>query len=282
MSTQVLRALLEAVDLAVYSYIKPAAPHRYSLKFKDLHSIVASITTSLRTYLKAMDEGYEVASGRYGFTEVSIGTLIKDAIQENAYAMRGQSNPLMHMVLIPASMAASYTLKLKNFLATDAYLNAFKSIIMNANPQETHKVYDALRNTPNDLRRAVELSGLTPGRIVVENITLDEFIRILSKHHKHLELISLKHNLIVEASNTFLKKYTDTGDLNLATVVTYKYIAEAFHDIKFTPELRSREDFKKLLELDSELHSKGVDLSFVIPYLTEAVFISLLSLYSRR
>ncbi len=281
MSVQVLRALIEAVDLAVYSYVKPAAPHRYSLKFKDLHSIVASVTTSLKTYLKAIDEGYEVASGRYGFTEIKIGTLIKDAIQENAYAMRGQTNPLMHIVLIPASIAASYTLKLKNFLAIDTYSNAFKSIMVYTNPQETHKVYEALRNSSNDLRKAVELSGLTSSRIITENITLDEFIRMLSKHYKHLELISSRHNLIIEASNTFLKKYMDTGDLNLATVFTYKYIAEAFYNIEFTPELRSMEEFKKLLKLDFELNNKGVDLSFVIPYLTEAVFICLLVLHSK-
>ncbi|MEM4428176.1 MAG: hypothetical protein QW036_05445, partial [Zestosphaera sp.] len=87
----ILRGLVDSVDLAVYSYVKPGAPHRYSLRFKDLRPYVALLTSALKNYLRSAELGASVATGSLGFVNIGLGALIRDSIQDSiSYLKRVQ------------------------------------------------------------------------------------------------------------------------------------------------------------------------------------------------
>lgn len=276
----VLRSLIDAVDMAVYSYVKPGAPHRYSVRFRDLHSFVTTLTSALRHYMRAAELGASVAAGSMGLVDVSVGSLIRESIQDNIAFLGRAPLPELHVFLIPACVASSYTLKLKDRFTLQTFLSARRSLLTYSKPQEVVKVYEAFRNAGGDLGRVLYESGITSTRISSESLTLEEFLSILSNRYKYLEFAASRYNVVVEASNEFVKEYEKESDWNSATLTSYSVILNALgSEVKFPLRLKTKEDFKNALELDAKLGSKNVDYTPLIPALTESILIGLLSIY---
>lgn len=276
----VLRGLIDSVDLAVYSYIKPGAPHRYSLRFKDLRPYVALLTSALKNYLRSIELGVNVATGSIGFVDIGLGTLIRDSIQDCVSYLRRVQLPEFHIFMIPASIAASYTLKMKDKFVIQTYLNARKSLISYAGPQEVLKIYEALKSAGSEVSKSLYESGLTSSKIIAESLSLEEFLNLLSSRYQYLSFATTKYNYVLEASNVFIKEYEKEGDWNSSAVASYSTLLNVLgSDIRFPYRLEGKEDFKKILSLDVELSNKNIDYTPLISPLTEAVLISLLRLY---
>lgn len=276
----ILRALVDSVDLAVYSYVKPGAPHRYSLRFKDLRSYVALLTSALRNYLRSAELGVGVATGSSSFLDVGLGTLIRDSIQDNISYLKRVQLPEFHVFMIPACIAASYTLKMREKFVIQTYLSGRKSLLSYAGPQEVLKVYEALRDAGGEISRSVYELGVTSSKIVTEALSLEEFLNLLSTNYQYLSFVTTKYDYVLEASNTFIREYEKGSDWNTSAVASYVTLLNALGiNIKFPYKLENREDFKKSLNLDIELSNKNVDYTPLIPPLTEAILISLLTIY---
>ncbi|MEM4739986.1 MAG: hypothetical protein QXS63_02800 [Zestosphaera sp.] len=271
------------MDLAVYSYVKPGAPHRYSLRFKDLRPYVALLTSALKNYLRSAELGASVATGSLGFVNIGLGALIRDSIQDSISYLKRVQLPEFHIFMIPACIAASYTLKMKDKFVIQTYLSARKSLLNYTGPHEVLKIYEALRNSGGELSRSLYESGLTSSKIVAESLSLEEFLNLLSNNYKYLSFATTKYNYILEASNAFIKEYEKENDWNASAVASYSTLLNALGvNIKFPHKLESREDFKKILSLDVELSSKNVDYTPLISPLTEAILISLLTIYPSK
>lgn len=281
--TAVLRSLIDSVDIAVYSYVKPGAPHRYSVRFRDLHSFVATLTSALKHYIRATELGASVATGSIGLVDVNVGSLIRDAVQDNIAFLSRVPLPELHVFLIPACVASSYTLKLKERFTLQTFLNARRSLLTYSKPQDVIKVYEAFRNAGGDLLRALYESGITSAKISSESLTLEELLSMLSNRRKYLELATTRYNVVVEASNEFVKEYEKESNWNSAALTSYSVMLDALgSDVKPPLKLKSREDFKNALELDAKLSSKNVDYTPLIPALAESIMIGLLSIYPPR
>ncbi len=268
------------MDLAIYSYVKPGAPHRYSLRFKDLRPYVALLTSALRNYLRSAELGVSVASGSLGFVDVGLGTLVRDSIQDNISYLRRVQLPEFHVFMIPACIAASYTLKMKDRFVLQTFLSARKSLLSYAGPQEVLRIYEALRNAGGEVGRLLYELGVTSSRIVAESLSLEEFLNVLSSNYKYLSFATTRYNYVLEASNAFIKEYERENDWNASAIASYSTLLNALGvNIKPPHKIESREDFKKILSLDLELSSKNVDYTPLIPPLTEAILISLLTIY---
>ncbi|MEM0025502.1 MAG: hypothetical protein QXZ48_04355 [Zestosphaera sp.] len=279
----ILRGLVDSVDLAVYSYVKPGAPHRYSLRFKDLRPYVALLTSALKNYLRSAELGASVATGSLGFVNIGLGALIRDSIQDSISYLKRVQLPEFHIFMIPACIAASYTLKMKDKFVIQTYLSARKSLLNYTGPHEVLKIYEALRNSGGELSRSLYESGVTSSKIVAESLSLEEFLNLLSNNYKYLSFATTKYNYILEASNAFIKEYEKENDWNASAVASYSTLLNALGvNIKFPHKLENREDFKKILSLDVELSSKNVDYTPLISPLTEAILISLLTIYPSR
>jgi hypothetical protein len=276
----VLRGLIDSVDIAVYSYVKPGAPHRYSLRFKDLRPYVALLTSSLRNYLKSIELGASVAAGSLGFVDIGLGILIRDSIQDNISYLKRVHLPEFHIFMIPACVAASYTLRMRDKFVVQTYISARKSLLSYTGPQEVLKIYEALKNAGGDVSRALYESSLTSSKIISESLTLEEFLNLLSSNYKYLSFATTKYNYVLEASNAFIKEYEKEGDLNASAIASYSTLLSALGTaVKFPHKLEDKENFKKVLSLDVELSNKNVDYSPTLSPLTEAILVSLLTIY---
>ncbi|MEM0038444.1 MAG: hypothetical protein QXS42_05400 [Zestosphaera sp.] len=276
----VLRGLVDSVDMAVYSYVKPGAPHRYSVRFRDLRPFIATLTSALRHYMRSIELGVSVATGAMGLVDVNVGSLIRDSIQDNIAFLGRAPLPELHVFLVPACVASSYTLKLKERFTLQTFLSARRSLLIYSKPQEVVKVYEAFRNAGGDLGRALYESGVTSTKISSESLTLEEFLNILGNRYRYIGFTSSRYHAVVEASNEFIKEYERESDWNSAALTSYSVLLNALgSDVKPPLRQRSKDEFKKALELDAELGSRNVDYTPLIPALAESILIGLLSIY---
>jgi len=279
---EILKVLIESMDLATYSYVKPGAPHRYSTYYKDIHCFIRLLTSSLPQYFKAVEMGEEIAKGRSRFVDAEIGRLIGRAIRSSSRALEKASLPELHIVLVPAVVAASYSIKSSGHMSIDTYRKGVSSLLLYNGEEDTLKLFEELRRAGGEIHASIEYSGITPGRIKTENMSLHDLLTEASKRHKIINFYVTRHSRIVELGQRFAENYLKTGDLNQVTVKIYGELLEAVYGIKTDLNLRGKDDFMRLLKEDNSLHRKGEHLHGLLPVLTEAVFVGHLLLEKGR
>jgi len=274
---KVLKPLIESADLTIYSYVKPGAIHRYSTKFKDLHQYVCLLTSSLEVYYEATDLGNEVSKGRKSFADVSVGSLIKRALQESKRYAETTNLPEYHLLMIPSVISATYTISTLGYMDVGRYQKAVKSLLMYSSPQDAIDVYDAFRGFPSDLGRALGTAGITPGLIKTESLTIGDLLEEVSKFSKLSRYLLGKGVSVSELVTKFTSTYLDTGDLNSAAVSSYALLLEVSDGIRINPLIKDKKDFLSLLKLDNKLVKEGSARNDLIPVLNEAIFAGLLT-----
>jgi len=271
----ILKALIDGLDLSIYSYVKPAAPHRFSTHFTDLHTYVKAVTDALGEYVKAIERGFGVAEGRLGLDRVGLGELIRNAISSSAknLHLRGVHN--LHLILLPVVITASYAYKLEG--KSSNFINRFnrglKDILLYTGTQEVLTIYNALRTHEGMFKELLTRISITPGRIESEGMNLLDFYSELGTVDRALKFFARNYTAISRYGQKFVNIYVKTGDHNLAAIQVFTDIALDVANIKLpiTPEGMS--DIVKLLKIDRELIRKGLDLSDVIPILTSSIFV---------
>ncbi len=270
---KVLKALIESIDLSIYSYVKPGAPHRFSTHFLDLHSYVRSVTESLECYLRAIRAGEEVGEGRLGLDRVGLGDLISDALRLSAKVLSFKNVPDIHLILIPVTTVASYALKMES--SKEGFVRRFvrglKDIMLYTGTEDVLKVYEALRNYGGRYAEVIDYVSLTRGRILSERLTLIDFYSELGSKDFMLKFFTSKYDRLATYARKFVDTYIGTGDYNAATTSTYALILSEAANIRIEVVIKSRNDLLRLLRVDRELISKGKNYSSLIPILTSSV-----------
>ncbi len=273
---KMLKPLVESTDLAIYSYVKPGAIHRYSTKFKDLHQYVRLLTSSLEVYYEASDLGDEVSKGRKSFTDVSVGSLIRRALQESRRFAEATDLPEYHLLMIPSVISATYTISTLGYMDIGRYQKAMKSLLMYSSPKDAIDVYDAFRGFPSDLGRALGTAGITPGLIKTESLTVSDLLEEVSKFSKLSRYLLGEGTSVSELVTRFTSTYLDTGDLNSAAVSSYALLLEVYEGVRINPLIKDKKDFLNLLKLDNKLVKEGLVKNNLIPALNEAIFVGIL------
>jgi len=271
----VIRALIESTDLAVYSYVKPGAPHRFSPYFKDLHLFVLTLTSALEAYLDGIEAGSSVAEGRLGFTNLKIGDLIRDALRYSSRRLGSRNIPEYHLVMVPAAVASAYALKSGTKNLIEVFRKGLNDVLMFNNISETIKVYESLRNYGGRYSTIIEGLMLTPTKIRLESISIHDLYSEVGRKDLVLNCFTKKLSTLISASNTFASNYLKHGDANKAAVMTYGELAEELLNIRLLSYLEGR-SFTDLLKLDKKLHSTGDSLRHLVPLLCFSIFLGLL------
>ncbi len=274
---QTLSALIDALDLAVYSYVKPGAPHRYSTCYGDLHAYIATLTSALSSYARAHELGTEIARGRASLNKSGVGELISNAIRDNR--KRVPEPPMLdyHLIMIPVVVAAAYSMKLDGKVTINTFAKGLKGLLMYSGPDDTLLVYEALRGVSGRLGRAVALSDLTPGRIRMENMSLMDLLDAIGKNYATLAYFARRHTSLAELAEKFIDMHLKGFSLNNAAVTTYSILLKDIAGIQYSPVIKSRDDFLKLLKLDREVCKKG-KFDHLISLLSVPLFIGMLSI----
>ncbi|MCD6323755.1 MAG: hypothetical protein J7L55_01435 [Desulfurococcales archaeon] len=274
----VVRALIEALDLTVYSYVKPGAPHRFSTRFKDLHTYVKAITSALETYYEASEEGVSVAKGRAGFTDIRVGALIKKAGISSSRYLETVELPEYHILLIPAVIAASYSIEYKGYMDVNLYQKAFESLTTYSRGRDAVDVLDYIRSYGGLLRKVSGSASITPGLVTTEGWSIKDLMDELGRSHRVASVALGRYISPVELSSKFIKNYVQGEDANTSAIKVYSYLLEATTNVKEDLSIKGKEDFMRVLRLDNELGRKGVNLSPLLPVMNESIFIAYLSL----
>ncbi len=271
----ILKALIDGLDLSIYSYVKPAAPHRFSTHFTDLHTYVKAITDALGEYVKAIERGFRVAEGRLGLDRVGLGELIRNAISSSAknLHLRGVHN--LHLILLPVVTTASYAYKLEG--KSSNFINRFnrglKDILLYTSTQEVLKIYNALRTHEGVFKELLTRISITPGRIESEGMNLLDFYSELGIVDRALKFFARNYAAISRYGQKFVNIYVKTGDYNLAAIQVFTDIALDVANVKLPIAPKGMSNIVKSLKIDRELIRKGLDLSDVIPILTSSIFV---------
>ena len=277
---RILKALYESIDLGIYSYVKPGAPHRFSTHFTNLHEFVRSFTESLNTYVKAIDTGFSVAEGRLGLNRANVGTLISEAISSSSRALGFKGFPELHLILIPTTIASSYAIKLggNRELIFKRIIQGIKDLLYYTEPKEVVKVYQSLRHHGGRYSEIISQVMLTPGRIESEALSLIDFYRELGSKDELLRFFSNRYSALITYALEYINRYLKTGDYNLAAINTYARIVQDMFNITLDLKMRSSSDLLNLLRKDKEFISSGMDFTKVIPILVASIFIGNLTL----
>jgi len=274
---QTLSALIDATDLALYSYVKPGAPHRYSTCYGDLHPYIVTLTSALPSYARAHELGVDIARGRASLNRSGIGELINNAIRENRKKIPEPPMLDYHLVMIPVVVAASYSAKLDGKVTINTFTKGLKGLLMYSEPDDTLMVYDALRGVSGRLGRAVALSDLTPGRIKMENMSLLDLLDAIGRNYTSLAYFTRRHASLAELAEKFIGLHLKGFSLNDAAVTVYSILLKDVAGIQYSPIMQSKEDFLKLLRLDREICRKG-RYDYLIPILSVPLFVGMLSI----
>ncbi len=273
----VIKALMESLDLAVYSYVKPGAPHRFSPYFKDLHSFISSFTSTLDTYAACVKAGFSVAEGRMGFTNLKIGDFLRDALRLSSRRLGARNTPEFHLVMVPTVIASSYAIRIgsKNFI--ENFRKGLNDELLFNDVLETIKVYESLKSYGGRYSSIIESLMLTPTKIKLEGVSVYDLYREIGEEDPVLNYFTRNLSTLISCSNVFVSTYLKYGDINKAAVMTYGNLVEELQNMKILNYLEKK-SFTDLLKLDRELHSKGISLQHMIPLLCMSIFLGLLSM----
>lgn len=275
---KVLQYLMDAVDLSVYSYIKPGAPHRYSLYDQDLHKYVKTITTSLNTYIQAVNLGESIAKGLLGIPSANLGKLISQAISASFSKLTSNTVVELHLMLVPTTVAVSHTLTNERVMNLNTFRKTITSIIAYSDVKDALEVYSVLKKLDRYERFMIEL-GISEGVIRTNSMNLRNVYLALSKKVTPLSTLADKLDVVVGMVSKFIKTYDEAYNYNLATVASYLYGLEALYGISFKSEiLKERNVVNELYRLDRELRGKGYNFNELIPTLCVSTLLSLSSL----
>lgn len=274
----ILQRIIEALDLSIYSYVKPGTIHRFSLHDIDLHRYVRIVTSSLDSYINAIELGSHVAKGLLTFPTLNVGRVITRSIVTSMRWLTNSLSAEFHLIMIPSTIALSYSI----IVSGQSFINTFKKAVINimrhSGVKDSIEVYSVIKDiTPfNDLMSEL---GITEGYIRVNSLSLYDLYSMLGKKSRSLNVLVSKLDIIISMSSRFVKIYNEVGDYNLATVATYVDGLERIYGIPLKLDIsRGRVTINELYSVDREFRSKNMSFNDLIPLLCLSVLLALCSL----
>lgn len=275
---KILGNLIESVDLAVYSYVKPGAPHRYSLYEADLHKYVKTVTVSLESYQDAVQAGVKVARGATGFPKCGIGKIISNALLHSASKLGTRSWNEIHLILIPVTTAASYAITAAKSMSLSIFAKGLSDVMMFSDVKDTVEVYKALRMHGGKYSTMIDELGVTKSKLEIEKSSLSDLYTLLGEKDKLLNAFSKGSEILTSVASKFTDILIDTGDYNYASLTAYFDLLKSLEYVKIPTKKIDRSTAMELLKLDREFKREGKNFNYLLPLLAATIFLGLLSI----
>lgn len=269
LTVEYLARLVEALHLAVYSYVKPSAPHRFSTRFRDLESLLFTVTSSLDVYSQAFAAGTDVGSGKETLYSVGIGRLIYNSLAKSYRRLGVRAHQTLHLILIPSTLSIAYSLRQHPFVGS--FRRIFSAVLGVDNPKDVAALVDGVRQFYGAGSSALVEQGLTSSRLVTEKPTIGDVLMTLGRKAKDVEYTLRRLDYVIEVGTDVAKMVASGVEPNDASVRAFLKLAQ--------PECErlsgvSDVNQKVLYELDRELARDGIDLSYLITPMVLALVLS--------
>ncbi len=172
-----------ALLLEVSAYPKPGNVHRTAdfagTRYEHFLASAVATGTSLR---KAAEKGVILSSDKMRLSEVEVGKLIREAVEDISSWQHGGNTLLGSMILLtPIAVSAGTSLTRGENLVADLRRN-LRSVVESTTPEDAVNLYDAINIAqPGGLGRAPTLDvadATSRQRIQSENVSLYEVFKI--------------------------------------------------------------------------------------------------------
>ncbi len=273
-----LTVLVEAHELSVYSYVKPGAPHRYSTRFKDLHTLFVNLTSSFEVYERAAKLGEDVARGRSGFPNIRIGELLSEALQMAEARLGAGTDPMIHIMLVPITVAVSYSVRMSDRIDGALIRRAISDILNYSDVSESLRIYESLKTVGGRYSALLDEIMITPTKIRVESLRPADIFAEMSMKEPIFSLLGRRLSTLISVSKRFIELETGEVSTNAAAVEAFSELVYGVTGKKL--RVYGDADIVKALKYDRELEKNGVDLSPFIGPLTAALFMGMADLIS--
>jgi hypothetical protein len=261
--------LVESVEMAVYSYVKPGAPHRFSTRFRYIEDYLLTLTSSLDTYGQAYEAGLGIGSGRETPLTIGLGRIVQTALARSHKRLGSRARQSVNLVFIPVTVSVAYSLRQQNFVGS--FRRMLRSLLQVDDPKDTLALFEGVRTYCGEGLVLAE-RGLTQSRLVSERLSIGELLEVLSTSIRELNFLTRKLNTVLEVGST-IKTLVEKGlELNDVLVRAYLELAKVEVGKPFT-ELKEVE-LRSLYEIDRELTKSGRDLSHLVVPLALALLLS--------
>ncbi|MEM0065486.1 MAG: hypothetical protein QXZ22_01765 [Sulfolobales archaeon] len=264
-----LTKLIEALHLAVYSYIKPAAPHRFSSRFKDLEAIVFTVTSSLDAYSQAFTAGLDVSTGKETLYSIGIGRLFYNSLAKSYRKLGIRAYQALNLALIPTTLSIGYSTRQHPF--ANSYKRIFSALLEVNNPKDVATLVDGIRQFYGTGSAVLAEQGLTPSRLATEKPSIGDILLLMSVKARDLWYTLKRMDYIFEVGTEVARMTSSGADPNDVAVRAFLRLAQAeCEKLRKVSEVNQ----KSLYDLDRELIKDGVDLSYLITPLTLVLLLS--------
>ncbi len=273
-----------ATLLEVSAYPKPGNVHR-TADFSDTryeHFLASSIAIG-QALRDASRRGTEVSSGRIGFEEVGIGSMISEAVSAMMSWQHGGNTILgAILLLMPIAVAAGYVWS-GSSPSIGKLRSAIPKVTHSATPEDAVHVYEAISMCQPGGLGSVERFDVkkeaSRGEIIDAGVSLLDIFQLSSKYDSVSSEWVHDYTVTFEIGHPyFVSQLEEIGDHNIVTVHTFlkilstvpdtliarkvgkrraKDISNSAREILLAGGLRSTEGKKRLADLDKRLRSDG-------------------------
>ncbi len=274
---------LSVLHVSLYSYIKPGAPHRYSLDNKPYEYM--NIGLGLTSLLWDIARDFQrLSRGEIGLPDIRLGSRIDQALR-TSLARYGVLPPLdlVFSIVLSASTMAYGMVKREE--SVSGYKKVFDDILMASTTRDSIELFESLRRLGYHREvELLELNGISRNSIEVHGYRLPDIFSVLEKEYVFFRYASPYKRTVTEVAGAIAGEYDNSRNLNNAVVRGYlelmlressmrEYVdrIRKIIDLKIT---RTRNGLKELYSLDKELRGKGYELDNLIAPLILAVTIA--------
>ena len=274
---------LTSLHVSLYSYIKPGAPHRYSLDNKPYEYM--NLGLGLTDLLWDIARDFQrLSRGEIGLPDIRLGSRIDQALRKSL-ARYGVLPPLdlVFSIVLSATTIAYGLVKREESVA--GYKKALDDVLMASTSRDALEVFESLRRLGyHGEVELLELNGVSRSSIEVHGFKLPDIFSVLESEYVFFQYASPYKKIITEVADAIALEYDSSRSINNAVVRGYvelllreKLPGEYKDRLRKIVELkltRTRNGLKELYSLDKDLRGKGLTLEKLVAPLILAVAIA--------
>lgn len=280
---KIIQSLIDSIELAIQSYIKPGAYHRYSLD-KDLTHYLRTVTAALSKYFAAIDLGEKVLKGRVSIPSLGLSNLIVNSMKDSIAKIGTSAVVDLHIPLITLTISASMLLYEKGEIQVSDLWRYYMQVLSGATWRDSVNFIDYIRKLGTEYALVLDDLGLTKSKVEVEGMTLLELFQVISRKIKSIKYVVNDVTLVRDCSSLIITEYLKYGDYNLAIVKAYISLlvneVPREHKNKLSNLLKKElkgAEARFLLMLDKEMRNKGLRYNHLLIPLISSTYAALLS-----
>ncbi|MEM1644334.1 MAG: hypothetical protein QXL96_00450 [Ignisphaera sp.] len=253
MLTDVTKALFYSCS----SYPKIAAPHRFSPSDDFETCILSSITSALGVYNNVLRIILEFKRGERDIRKLEVGKNIGKSL---LLCLQELKHNMLVEICIVAPMLI-YIDVIQTEIERDFHkaFRRFFNVLQVLDIEDSREFIKFARNVGGYLYSLIERSNISEHRILIEELRLYNVFEELSRHDPSFEWISNTQK-IWDAIKLAEKLYNEFKDLNIALSKLFLELAKNKIDV-------TSDKLIDILKIDVNYRRKGLNLSYLLPYL---------------